>query len=71
MTFSIEREVKYGAVSAVDPYSIYAPGGRGLIKWGATEWTDQYCRLDTDFQPFGIAQYNLGMTFYRGSGNGA
>ncbi|MFI5566157.1 SMI1/KNR4 family protein [Streptomyces sp. NPDC051740] len=107
LSLSDEQEGKYGDVSAVDPYPIYAPGGRGLIEWGATEWADQYCWLidaqrpgecpvlaradggewrrydmstseflyrvlaDTDFRPFGIAQYELGTTFEPGPGDNA
>ncbi|MEV6175749.1 SMI1/KNR4 family protein [Streptomyces sp. NPDC052015] len=105
VALSVDQDGKYGDVSAVDPYVIYAPGGEGLVEWGATEWADQYCWLldaarpgkypilarsddggpwdrydmstseflyrvlaDADFQPFGIAQYDLGMTFEPGSG---
>ncbi|GGW43115.1 SMI1/KNR4 family protein [Streptomyces xantholiticus] len=96
---AVDRDPRYGSVSAVDPYSVYAPGGKGLITWGTTEWGDEYCWLidaqrpgeypilaraedndwrrydtstseflyrvltDADFQPSGIAQYDLGATF--------
>ncbi|MFF4759732.1 SMI1/KNR4 family protein [Streptomyces sp. NPDC001292] len=96
---SVDQDGRYGDVSAVDPYSVYAPGGKGLVTWASTEWGDQYCWLidtqrpdeypvlaraednewrrydmstseflyrvlaDADFQPFGIAQYDLGTTF--------
>ncbi|MFJ7965657.1 SMI1/KNR4 family protein [Streptomyces sp. NPDC096324] len=102
---SVDRDSKFGDVSAVAPYAVYAPGGKGLVEWGSTEWADEYfwlidaerpgnypilarsndvggwvrydmstaeflCRVlaDADFQPFGIAQYNLGMMFEPGSG---
>jgi hypothetical protein len=100
----VDQDGTYGSVSAVDPYSVYAPGGEGLVEWGATEWGDECCWLvdakrpgeypilargdggdrhrydmstseflyrvltDTDFRPFGIAQYDLGVTFSPGSG---
>ncbi|MBH5335339.1 SMI1/KNR4 family protein [Streptomyces pactum] len=41
-SLAVERDGRYGDVSAVDPYAIYAPGGTGLVPWGATEWADQY-----------------------------
>ncbi|MBZ9643952.1 SMI1/KNR4 family protein [Streptomyces sp. PSKA30] len=103
---SVDQDGRYGDVSAVDPYSVYAPGGKGLVTWASTEWADEYCWLidaqwpgeypilaraednewhrhdmstseflyrvlaDADFQPFGIAQYDLGTTFKPGSGDG-
>ncbi len=102
---SVDQDSELGSVSAVDPYAIYAPGGKGLVPWGSTEWADGYfwlidaerpgdypvlarpedgewCRYDmstseflhrvladADFQPFGIAQYDLGTTFKPGSGD--
>ncbi|MBA2805979.1 SMI1/KNR4 family protein [Streptomyces sp. KM273126] len=105
VALSVDQDGRYGDVSAVDPYSIYAPGGKGLVGWGATEWGDEYCWLidarrpgeypilaradggewrrydmstseflyrvlaDADFQPFGIAQYDLGTTFDPCSGD--
>ncbi|AIR96199.1 SMI1/KNR4 family protein [Streptomyces glaucescens] len=99
---AVDRDPTTGEVSAVDPYSVYAPGGKGLATWAFTEWGDQYCWLidaqrpgeypilaraeddewcryemstseflyrvlaDADFQPFGIAHYNLGATFTPG-----
>ncbi|QKW05085.1 SMI1/KNR4 family protein [Streptomyces sp. NA04227] len=39
---STDRDATLGSVSAVDPYAIYAPGGRGLVPWGSTEWADGY-----------------------------
>ncbi|MEU3956066.1 SMI1/KNR4 family protein [Streptomyces achromogenes] len=39
---SVDRDSTYGDVSAVDPYAIYAPGGKGLVPWGSTEWADAY-----------------------------
>ncbi|GAA2461980.1 SMI1/KNR4 family protein [Streptomyces lavendulocolor] len=105
VALSVDRDSTLGAVSAVDPYAIYAPGGKGVVTWGSTEWADEYCWLidaerpgdypvlarshdggpwhwydmstseflyrvlaDADFQPFGIAQYDLGTTFEPGSG---
>ncbi|MGI5356440.1 SMI1/KNR4 family protein [Streptomyces sp. CA-252508] len=92
-------------VFAVDPCATYAPGGKGVVAWGSTEWADEYCWLidaerpgdypvlarshdggpwhrydmptseflhrvlaDADFEPFGIARYDLGATFEPGSG---
>lgn len=102
---SVDQDSELGSVSAVDPHAIYAPGGKGLVPWGSTEWADGYFWLvdaerpgdhpvlarpedgewrrydmstseflyrvltDADFQPFGIAQYNLGTTFKPGSGD--
>ncbi|MEW2186669.1 hypothetical protein AB0900_25580 [Streptomyces cellulosae] len=96
--------------TTVGPYEEYAPGGKGVVTWGCTEWADQYCWLldaerpghcpvlarshdpgpwyryddmsaseflhrvlaDADFQPFGIARYELGVTIVPGShGDGA
>ncbi|CAL9421496.1 SMI1/KNR4 family protein [Streptomyces sp. enrichment culture] len=102
---SADRDSGLGSVSALDPYGVYAPGGKGLVAWGSTEWADEYCWLidarrpgeypvlarshdggpwhwydmstseflyrvlaDAAFQPFGIAQYDLGATFEPGSG---
>ncbi|AOP47661.1 hypothetical protein SL103_16615 [Streptomyces lydicus] len=42
---SVDRDGTYGSVSAVDPYAVYAPGGKGLVEWGSTEWADEYCWL--------------------------
>ncbi|MFD0066107.1 hypothetical protein [Streptomyces sp. NPDC056690] len=36
---------RFGSVSAVEPYAICAPGGKGLAPRGSTEWADEYCRL--------------------------
>ncbi|WP_051798114.1 SMI1/KNR4 family protein [Streptomyces sp. NRRL S-337] len=103
---SVDQASKLKDGSAVDPYAVYAPGGKGLVEWGSTEWADEYCwfidaerpgdypvlarahdvggwhRYDmstseflyrvlanAEFQPFGIAQYNLGTTFEPGSGD--
>ncbi|NWF30685.1 SMI1/KNR4 family protein [Streptomyces sp. PKU-EA00015] len=102
---STDQDSSLGSVSAMDPYTVYAPGSKGLVTWGSTEWGDQYCWLidarrpgeypilarvedndwrryemstseflyrvlaDADFQPFGIAQYDLGTTFEPGSGD--
>ncbi|MEU0716952.1 SMI1/KNR4 family protein [Streptomyces lavendulocolor] len=105
VALSVDRDSTLGYVSAVDPYAIYAPGGKGVVTWGSTEWADEYCWLidaerpgdypvlarshdgnpwhwydmstseflyrvlaDADFQPFGIAQYDLGTTFEPGTG---
>ena len=106
VSLSTDQDSKLGSVSAVDPYAIYTPGGKGLVEWGSTEWADEYFWLidaerpgeyfvlarsndvggwhrydmstseflyrvlaDADFQPFGIAQYDLGTTFKPGSGD--
>jgi hypothetical protein len=45
VSLSVDRDDRYGDVSAVDPYSVYAPGGKGLVGWGSTEWADEYCWL--------------------------
>ncbi|WP_306191737.1 SMI1/KNR4 family protein [Streptomyces sp. MK5] len=37
-----DRDPRLGDVSAVTPYKIYEPGGKGLISWGSTEWGDEY-----------------------------
>ncbi|GHB47416.1 hypothetical protein GCM10010377_42740 [Streptomyces viridiviolaceus] len=104
VSLSVDQDSTLGDVSAVDPCAIYAPGGKGLLEWGATEWADEYCWLidaerpgdhpvlarsdggawhrydmstseflyrvlaDPAFQPFGIAQYDLGTRFKPGSG---
>ncbi|ARF52917.1 hypothetical protein B1H19_00735 [Streptomyces gilvosporeus] len=106
VSLPVDQDSKRGEVSAVEPYAIYAPGGKGLVEWGSTEWADEYFWLidaerpgeypvlarahgvggwhrfamstseflyrilaDTDFQPFGIAQYDLDTTFKPGSGD--
>ncbi|MFH9865254.1 hypothetical protein ACH4NT_03980 [Streptomyces lydicus] len=106
VSLTVDQDSKFGDVSAVDPYAVYAPGGKGLVEWGSTEWADEYCWLidaerpgdypvlarahdvggwhrydistseflyrvlaDADFQPFGIAQYDLDTTFTPGSGD--
>ncbi|MGW2407055.1 SMI1/KNR4 family protein [Streptomyces sp. NPDC001739] len=105
-SLSADQDNTFNDVSAADPYVTYAPSGKGLVKWGSTEWADEYCWLidaeqpgdypilarshdvdgwhrydmstaeflyrilaDADFQPFGIAQYDLGTTFTPGSGD--
>ncbi|MGW0769074.1 SMI1/KNR4 family protein [Streptomyces sp. NPDC002676] len=42
---SADQDSALGDVSAVDPYAVYAPGGKGLVEWGSTEWADEYCWL--------------------------
>ncbi|MFI0507088.1 SMI1/KNR4 family protein [Streptomyces albogriseolus] len=42
---SADRDSTYGSVSGVDPYAVYAPGGKGVLAWGSTEWADEYCWL--------------------------
>jgi hypothetical protein len=42
---SADRDSELGSVSAVEPYAIYAPDGKGLVPWGSTEWADEYCWL--------------------------
>ncbi|MEV2254524.1 SMI1/KNR4 family protein [Streptomyces sp. NPDC050147] len=42
VSLSVDQDSKLGDVSAVDPYAIYAPGGKGLVEWGSTEWADEY-----------------------------
>ncbi|MER8070704.1 SMI1/KNR4 family protein [Streptomyces sp. NPDC094034] len=102
---SVDQDRGADEVSAVDPHSVYAPGGKGLVTWASTEWGDEYCWLidaqrpgeypilarvednewrrydmstseflyrvlaDPDFQPFGIARFDLGTTFKPGSGD--
>ncbi|MFF0729912.1 SMI1/KNR4 family protein [Streptomyces sp. NPDC004134] len=105
VALSVDRDSKLGSVSAVDPYAIYAPGGKGLVEWASTEWADEYFWLidaersgeypilarshdggagdrydmstseflyrilaDADFEPWGIAKYDLGTAFEPGSG---
>ncbi|MEV8321299.1 hypothetical protein AB0Q95_44855 [Streptomyces sp. NPDC059900] len=46
---SVDQVSTLADVSAVDPYAIYAPGGRGLIGWGSTEWADeQFWLIDAE-----------------------
>lgn len=105
LSLAVDRDGKYGDVSAVEPHTVYAPGGKGLVEWGSTEWADEYFWLidaerpgeypvlarshdvggwqrydmstseflyrvlaDADFEPFGMARYDLGTTFEPGSG---
>lgn len=42
VSLAVDRDSGLGSVSAVSPYRIYAPGGTGLVPWGATEWADEY-----------------------------
>ncbi|MEU6658723.1 SMI1/KNR4 family protein [Streptomyces sp. NPDC046821] len=42
---SADRDNNSGGLSALDPYVTYAPGGKGLVGWGSTEWADEYCWL--------------------------
>ncbi|MGW4984665.1 SMI1/KNR4 family protein [Streptomyces mirabilis] len=42
VSLSTDQDSKLGSVSAVDPYAIYPPGGKGLVEWGSTEWADEY-----------------------------
>ncbi|MFB7757325.1 SMI1/KNR4 family protein [Streptomyces sp. NPDC056121] len=42
---STDQDDKLGNVSAVEPYAIYAPGGKVLVPWGSTECADEYCWL--------------------------
>ncbi|MEV5338325.1 SMI1/KNR4 family protein [Streptomyces sp. NPDC052676] len=42
VSLSVDRDSALGDVSVVDPYAIYAPGGKGLAEWGSTEWADEY-----------------------------
>ncbi len=39
---SVDQDSRRGNVSAVEPYAIYAPGGKGLVEWDSTEWADEY-----------------------------
>ncbi|MFD6417941.1 SMI1/KNR4 family protein [Streptomyces sp. NPDC060194] len=48
---AVDRDGRYGDVSVVDPYAIYAPGGKGLVGWGSTEWADEYFWLIDAEQP--------------------
>ncbi|WP_461089338.1 SMI1/KNR4 family protein [Streptomyces incanus] len=45
VALSVDQDSTLGDVSAVDPYAIYAPGGKGVVAWGSTEWADEYCWL--------------------------
>ncbi|MFF8027422.1 SMI1/KNR4 family protein [Streptomyces sp. NPDC007896] len=51
VSLSVDQDRKLGGVSAVEPYAIYAPGGKGLVHWGSTEWADEYCWLIDAEQP--------------------
>lgn len=42
VALSVDQDSATGDVSTVEPYSIYAPGGKGLVPWGSTEWGDEY-----------------------------
>ncbi|MGV4986822.1 hypothetical protein ACVB8X_27615 [Streptomyces sp. NRAIS4] len=37
VSLSVDQDSELGGVSAVEPYAIYAPGGKRLVSWGATE----------------------------------
>ncbi|MEU4964566.1 SMI1/KNR4 family protein [Streptomyces smyrnaeus] len=45
VSLSVDQDDRYGDVSPVDPYAVYAPGGKGVVAWGSTEWADEYCWL--------------------------
>ncbi|MFJ9855245.1 SMI1/KNR4 family protein [Streptomyces sp. NPDC101150] len=45
VSLSVDQDSKLAGVSAVDAYAVYAPGGKGLVEWGSTEWADGYCWL--------------------------
>ncbi|QUW81385.1 SMI1/KNR4 family protein [Streptomyces mirabilis] len=45
VSLSVDQDSRLGEVSALDPCAIYAPGGKGLVQWGSTEWADEYCWL--------------------------
>lgn len=51
VALSVDQDSEAGGVSAVEPYSIYAPGGEGLITWASTEWGDEYCWLVNVHRP--------------------
>ncbi|MET8896531.1 SMI1/KNR4 family protein [Streptomyces albogriseolus] len=40
-----DRDSRDGSVPAVGPYEEYAPGGKGVVTWGSTEWADEFCWL--------------------------
>ncbi|MFB7357047.1 SMI1/KNR4 family protein [Streptomyces gardneri] len=42
VALSTDRAYAEDGVFMMEPYSVYAPGGEGLLQWGATEWGDQY-----------------------------
>ncbi|MER5901205.1 SMI1/KNR4 family protein [Streptomyces mirabilis] len=42
VSLPVDQDSKLGNVSAVEPYAIYAPGSKGLVEWGSTEWADEY-----------------------------
>lgn len=49
VALSVDQEAGAAGVSVVEPYGIYAPGGKGLVPWGSTEWADEYFwRVDAD-----------------------
>ncbi|MDT0612286.1 hypothetical protein [Streptomyces lancefieldiae] len=52
VSLSVDQDSKLGDVSAVDPCAIHAPGGKGLVEWGSTEWADEYFWL-IDAEPPG------------------
>ncbi|MBO8190013.1 SMI1/KNR4 family protein [Streptomyces spirodelae] len=45
LSLSVDQDNRYGDISAVEPYAVYAPGGKGVVTWGSTEWADEYCWL--------------------------
>ncbi|CAL9491254.1 hypothetical protein SUDANB15_03224 [Streptomyces sp. enrichment culture] len=45
VALSVDQDSGLGSVSAVDPHAVYAPGGKGVVAWGSTEWADEYCWL--------------------------
>lgn len=45
VALSVDQDSETDGVSAVDPYSVYEPGGEGLVTWASTEWGDEYCWL--------------------------
>ncbi|MFF1343716.1 SMI1/KNR4 family protein [Streptomyces sp. NPDC058290] len=51
VSLSVDQDSKLGSVSAAGPYAIYAPGGKGLVEWGSTEWADEYFWLIDAEQP--------------------
>ncbi|MFE9698249.1 SMI1/KNR4 family protein [Streptomyces sp. NPDC006270] len=42
VALSVDRDSSFAGTSAVDPYAIYAPGGKELVGWGSTAWADEY-----------------------------
>ncbi|MFI6091645.1 SMI1/KNR4 family protein [Streptomyces sp. NPDC051218] len=51
VALSVDQGGGADGLSSVEPYAIYAPGGKGLVPWGSTEWADEYFWLVDAGQP--------------------